>query len=200
MKILLARSGGLGDSALTLPVVYHIKEKNPRGRVAYAWKQDEMLDVARLSGYFKGFHSIDESGFANLYSDSNPSEFIKSFFSNFNEVYYFSSAKKEIISQKIISSGVKKCHVMDPRPPKDRNSHIVEHLLKIYYENNTSNSYIPNNYRINNPTFSQTEKRKRNGLVIHPGSGSLSKNWPIERFITVGKKQQMPVTFHHGAC
>ena len=190
MKILFVRTGGLGDAILTLPVVHRIKEINP-GAELYILGNETMLSVARLSGAFDRFRSIDESGFAGLFSGSESSNFLRLYFSIFDEVYFFTAAKKENIIHKVIESGARKCNVLDPRLPKKWNCHVVEYLLTIIDEKK-DNSYNPYDYGIK---ISSDSKINRKGVVIHPGSGSLSKKWPIDRYFRVAERLIVPVTF-----
>ncbi len=104
MKILLARTGGLGDSILTLPVAHRIKTINPSAEM-HVLGNETMLAVARISGVFTGFRSIEESGFSGLYINSGPSDFIRAYFSNFDEIYFFSAGNKDNISNIFHISG-----------------------------------------------------------------------------------------------
>ncbi len=193
MKILIVRTGGLGDTILTLPVVHRIKKINP-GVKLHMLGNETMLSVARLSGAFDGFRSIDESGFAGLFSDSEPSDFLRSYFSNFDEVYFFTAAKKEKIIYKVVKSGAGKCLVLDPSPTKKWTRHIVEHLLTIIGEKK-QNSHGFCDYGIKISGNSMIDRR---GVFIHPGSGSISKRWPIDRFFRVAERLITPVTFMLG--
>ena len=187
MKILLVRTGGLGDSILTLPVASCLK-KFAGGGELHVLGNETMLSVARLSGIFDGFRSIDESGFSNLYSPSKPSDLLKAYFSCFDEVYFFTAGNVETVVRRIMDSGAGKCFALDPRPMETPGIHISEHLLSILNEKNCK----PDNYGIILNAISNTG---RNGLVIHPGSGSISKNWPIDRYLLVAEKIKMKVTF-----
>ena len=187
MKILLVRTGGLGDSILTLPVAACLK-KTAAGGELHVLGNGTMLNVASFSGIFDGFRSIDEGGFSNLYSPSKPSDLLKTFFSCFDEVYFFTAVDIETVVRRVIDSGAGKCFALDPRPPKDLRTHISEHLFAILKEKKCK----PDNYGI---TLNALSNAGRNGLVIHPGSGSISKNWPIDRYLLVARKVKMQVTF-----
>ncbi len=190
MKVLFARAGGLGDSILILPVVSCIKKIYP-GVELHILGNETMLSVARLSGLFQGFRSIDESRFAEIFSDSESSDFIKSYFSVFDKVFFFTAAVKDNIIRKVMGSGAKKCLVLDPRPPERWNRHIVEHLMTIIDEKK-DNGHTPYDYGIK---ISDDSNKGLKGIVIHPGSGSLSKKWPLDRYLLVAEKITTNVTF-----
>jgi len=196
MKILLIRSGGLGDCILTLPIAQHIRHIYP-GAELHVLGNETMLAVARFSGEFEGFNSIDERGFSGLYSESKPSDFLRLFFSRFDVVYCYSAGNKELLSRNILNSGAGMCHLLDPRPPRNHCSHILEHLMTIFNGNNKEISDNTEIYNLNKTRRELSVLSKKNGkkLVMHPGSGSISKNWPIDRYLSVAERMRMHVTF-----
>jgi len=191
MKILISRYGGLGDAILTLTVALCIRDRFPDAEL-HVLGNGTMLEVARFSGLFEGFISIDESGFAELFTPSPPSGFLSSFFSRFDAVYFFSSGKMEALRRKIVAAGARLCSVLDPRPPQGFNSHISDHLLKILGDR-------AEGYNVHSLVYrhipSDDCRSSRNGLVIHPGSGSHEKNWPLESFVRLARSVDFPVAF-----
>ena len=127
-----------------------------------------------------------------MFEDSNSSEFVRSYFSSFDEVYFFTAGNKEHIIRKVMDSGARKCFVLDPRHPEDCHNHIIEYFFSIFNENKMLSSCNYDNYGV---TLSAISKSNLRGVVIHPGSGSISKNWPIERYISTAEKLKMNVTF-----
>ena len=190
MKILLARTGGLGDSILTLPVAHRIKTINPSAEL-HVLGNEIMLTVARISGVFSGFRSIEESGYSGLYINMGPSDFIRVYFSNFDEIYFFSAGNKESITRNIVNSGVRKCHILNPVEPQNLNCHIAEHLMKIFDGPEKSTDEL-SGYGVK---ISEKPENYRNGIVIHPGSGSQMKNWPLARYLRVAEKVTTKTTF-----
>jgi ADP-heptose:LPS heptosyltransferase len=191
MKTLIVRTGGLGDSILTLHCARCLKQQNP-------WKElsvlgnNAMLDVARLSGAFEGFRLIDESCFAGLYSASKEHSLLKTYFACFDEVYFYTTESREFISERVVNFGAGICSVLDPRPPQNWNRHISEHLVAIFDENPSTACSWFTNY---DPILSTVTSGERHGLIIHPGSGGRLKNWPFENFLEVAGGVKMPVTF-----
>ncbi|MBT4485028.1 MAG: glycosyltransferase family 9 protein [Candidatus Latescibacteria bacterium] len=190
MNILLIRTGGLGDSLLTLPVAHTIKKIHSDMKF-HILGNEMMLSVARLSGIFDRYHYIDTGGFYKIFSDSAPSEFLRSFFSKFDIVYFFTTAPEKEIKKTIIDSGARNCHVLDPRKPNNLKGHIADHLMTILGE-----SHISPPLAISTEfTIDQSLTRKRSGVLIHPGSGSRSKNWPLKNFIRLAESVTSQVSF-----
>ncbi|MFC1651234.1 glycosyltransferase family 9 protein [Candidatus Latescibacterota bacterium] len=199
MKILLIRSGGLGDCILTLPVACQIKKIYP-GAELHVLGNETMLAAARLSNEFSGYNSIDTQGFHLLYTDSEPSEFLKSFFSRFDIVYFYSSGNKELLKRNILESGAGKCSILDPRPPDTPQCHIADHLMSIFSaagKNSGCGVYSENSDEMRCGIPGQSTKTTSNikKLVIHPGSGGISKIWPIENFLYAADNISMDATF-----
>jgi heptosyltransferase III len=189
MRILIARTGGIGDSVLTLPLVNIIKKFNSEIQIDLLGN-DNMLSVGKLSGLFDNFYSVDEKYFANLFSSSCASDDIKSFFGRYEEVYFFSVAdEKERMSAKILRCGVKKCRIQDPRPHENFKKHIFTYLAEIldadYHLHENVIDDLFNDFQINLP-YNENKKF----FIIHPGSGSMKKNWPVERFCNIAEKYE----------
>ncbi|MFC1528648.1 glycosyltransferase family 9 protein [Candidatus Latescibacterota bacterium] len=190
MNILLVRTGGLGDSLLTLPVAHHIKKIHPYMPL-HVLGNDTMFSVARMSGIFDKFHYIDTGGFHKMFSDSASSEYLHSFFSKFDTVYFFTTAPGKEIKKTVLNSGARNCHVLDPRLPQNFTRHITDHLMNILGESRLSS---PETSSIEFPV-DNTIPGKRCGILIHPGSGSRSKNWPIKNFIRLAENIPFKVSF-----
>ncbi|MBN1293521.1 MAG: glycosyltransferase family 9 protein [Candidatus Latescibacteria bacterium] len=178
MNILIVRTGGLGDCILTLPVVSYLKDIISGARFSVLG-DGNMLAISKLSGLFENFYFIDNAQYSALFSEKKPSPYLRSFFSLFDEVYFFTAGNCREIERMVIEAGAGKCFTLNPKQPEGwSDKHIVLHYLSIVPEFNEQNladfsSFLPH--------FSGTDK-SGTGLVIHPGSGSVDKNWPTERF------------------
>ena len=196
MNILLIRTGGLGDCVLTLPAACRIKKIYP-GAGLHVLGNGTMLEVARLSGKFDGYMSIDTHGFHRLYSDQEPSDFLRSYLSRFDAVYFYSTGNKELLTRNILNSGAGACRFLDPRPPGTPKCHVAGHLLSIVSDCDKPYlySFDPDESVCNELEESVHSPRDAQKLVIHPGSGSVSKNWPLENYLYRAEKSGMDVTF-----
>jgi ADP-heptose:LPS heptosyltransferase len=190
MKILLVRTGGLGDCILTLPVAVCLRQINPRAEL-YVLGNATMLSVARLSGVFDGMYNFENQGFSPLFSDNESSQFLKDFFSSFDEVYFFTACDREQIERAVMRAGARKCCIRNPNQPAGWHRHITEHLLGIV--DNERKKRIPGYYPL--PVLLENPCTVRKGLAIHPGSGGLNKIWPIDRFIAAAAAQGDETTF-----
>ena len=178
MKILLVRTGGLGDSILTLPVGSHLKRLYPEAEL-HILGNSVMLEAAALTGEYSGFRTVDEAGFSTLFSESGVTGFLRDYFSKFERVYFFSSGNAGSITRTVLEAGAGCCRVFDPRPPEGFHNHITSHLLSILETPPVLPEGIPW------LAWASAPKRDSGTLVIHPGSGGIPKMWPFDRFLEI---------------
>jgi heptosyltransferase III len=194
MKNLIVRSGGLGDTLLTMPAALSIKEIHP-GSCLHILGNPMMLSVSGLFDVFDGFHSSDLACFSNLYSGTKISEEISDFFGQFDSVYFYTTAEHDIIEIKLRQAGIQNINIFDPSVPEGLDYHYSLYLKKIINGLITLN---PAELIIPKILFNNGRGKKNGKLLIHPGSGGKLKNWPIERFISVAKTFKERVSFVTG--
>lgn len=183
MNVLLLRSGGLGDALLTLPVAQAIRDARPQASIDILGNES-MLAAARLTTLFHEFHSLDHARFAALYGDSPAT--CGRFFARYDLVYAFTAADVGRFKAQVLADGAGDCQARDPRPPEGYARHITAHLLSVLDE-------LPAEPPM--PQLHTENHISGNGIVIHPGSGGVGKNWPVERFIELAERFTPPVTF-----
>ena len=190
MNVLLVRTGGLGDTLLTMPVAGHIRNIYPDADF-HILGNPMMLSVAKLFDIFDSYNSIDDAGFHNLYSHSGISDFIIDFFSQFNSVYFFTTADSKVIENKLRIAGVENIRIFNPVPVNPPGCHFSQFLAGIIDDD----SHL--NFKINIPPIKNFKHKIDNQgkFVIHPGSGGLLKNWPLENFIQTASQFKKNVTF-----
>ncbi|MCE5250613.1 glycosyltransferase family 9 protein [bacterium] len=190
MNILLVRTGGLGDCILTLPVAACLRQLNPDSNLRVLGNAT-MLAVARLSGMFDGFFHVDTADYSGIFSENEPSPFLRSFFSDYDEVFFFTAGDSKRLKKRVLSAGAGRCFIRDPNPPKAWRDHITVHLAGIIRRNRNHRKTVCDSI----PSGQKNSVSQRKGLVIHPGSGGMTKNWPIERFISVAETWRDETTF-----
>lgn len=190
MTILLSRSGALGDCLLTLPLAVHIKNIFP-GSSLHVLGNHAMCSVARLSGLFNGYHSIEDRMFAKLFYGFENDEGLRKFFSSYDNVIFLSAGDKVSLEKNILAAGAGACKVIDPRPLPGTNAHITCQLIAHFENCDPADIRIPKEYGVPvEKTISDTHME----LVIHPGSGGEVKNWPADRFLSIANKSDFPVS------
>lgn len=167
----------MGDCILTLPVLSFLRNLYPECAIDVLGNA-AMRETAALSGIPGSLYDIDNPLFLPLYTGSGNAAF-DSFICRYNHVYIFSAADPEPIKQRVLVAGVCHCFILDPRPPSIYRRHITRHLLSICDEFQPTDEPV----ELSGPCV--FPENAQNGLLIHPGSGSPSKNWPPDRFRAV---------------
>jgi len=186
MTSLIVRSGGLGDCLLTLPVSFGIRERDPDGE-AHVLGNETMLAVARYSRLFEDRFSLETGGFHSLFSYT-PNGFLSSFFAKYDVVYFFSAGDAARLRDTVLSSGARECHVLDPRPPLWWRGHAADYFLTILTDSPSQKPCLQS-------VLPHIPGSPDGPVLIHPGSGSVKKNWPVERFFAVADRLARPAVF-----
>lgn len=191
MNILIIRTGGVGDCILTLPVLSFLRQSHPEAEL-HVLGNPNMNEVVRLYGMAATCRSIDEAGFAALYSGGKPTEFLHEYFREFDRVLFFTVRERSAAERAVLDAGAGACRALDPRPPEGHRRHISTHLLSILDEYNGEPPTLPPMSRAG------TLPRVPGRLAIHPGSGGVAKTWPLERFLTIAARWSGETVFVTG--
>jgi len=172
-KVLVIRYGGVGDIITTLPVIKSLKKSGysvvlvSNSRYKGLWKY-MALDV---------FICVDNPFFLPAFAGENNPDFIN-FINRFDIVISYTD--KEEIFSRTLKRSFRGTIIFHPVSPERIKKHIVEYLLEPVH-NLTDKLSITPELKINPPS-------KKEFFVIHPGSGSIHKNWEKERFLTLYKR------------
>ncbi len=173
-KILVIRYGGLGDLIVTLPVLQSLKKN--RYSVTLA-ANERYREFFLKYGWIDEFIPSDGSFFLPLFAGEREislTEYLEKFdiiLSYTNEKESFSYGLKKSFSGKII---------FHPATPAKVKRHIISHLLEPVRDIADSLIEIPE--------IKTCFPHNRKYFVIHPGSGSIHKNWKKENFLEVYRR------------
>jgi len=159
-KAVLIRSGGLGDFVLTVPLLSVLCATFP-----------EVVLVTRP----RFFSLIDDLGFSVKLVDADFFEAGKSPFLSGAKVFTFWTDDEFLSS--LLESGAEEVRPLISRP--DEPPHIVERMFR------DSKLTPPENFP--KIPWLRTESSLGRDLWVHPGSGSSSKNVPLEAFVELAE-------------
>lgn len=218
MRILMIRTGGVGDFILTLPVIQALHR---------AWP-DAHLEILGRPGiavlgrpFVTAIASIDDRRFARLFSEAclEPSDPGAAYLSSFDLVISFLGGEESDFARKLRSrvprvffipppaSGMKhaavhfvECldHIVarlsSPRPPAPGESgHNSIPEIELWSED------LQEGERLLKGVVGETTGQPR--IIVHPGSGGRRKNWPPQLFaqtIRLLVESQFPVILLQG--
>ena len=192
-RILIIRSGALGDFILTLPAIRALREAAPKAHVEIVGRT-VTLGVAHRRYYADAIRSIDGAGFAPLFApDGEPSSEVVAYQTGFDLILSYLPDRDGLFRRNLERIGVRRFLCGDPVPGPEEARHIVDRLLEP-----VEGAGIPVRDRVPRVFPNQEDGQeaeaflRANGISeadglfgVHPGSGGARKCWPAERFARV---------------
>jgi len=184
-KLLIIHQGALGDIVSIFPAIVRLKEKFCRIDAICKKSIGELASSLKL---IDKFYPVEAAFFSSVFSGKADPHTVDIFRSN-DEIILFSYSQE---LESIISGMVnRKIYRIDPRPDVSLEIHILNHVLYRLAEN----GLVHNAKWPETDYFARLLEQKtatfvhdRSKILIHPGSGSVRKNWELSDFIEVFKK------------
>jgi heptosyltransferase-3 len=187
-RILVIRGGAIGDFILTLPTLKVLREAYPRVHLEIlGYKHIAVLADNRF--YAQTIRSIEYGELASFFAKNSklPAE-LANYFASFDLIITYLYDPDRIFENNLRRCGVE--NLVHGPAKIDNREHAARQLARPLEELGLRPSgFAPRIYH-------STESRKfaedflrgmpRPILAIHPGSGSETKNWPVEKWIEVG--------------
>ena len=175
-RILVIRGGAIGDFILTLPAIKLLRDSFPAAHLEILGYQ-HMAALALMSRYANATRSIEYGPLSSFFSRSGEcAPELVDYFSRFQQIVSYLFDPDGIFASNLRRAGVRNL-IVGPSKISGQ-EHAARQLarplesLGLYLDSSTAVA-LPNEPR----------KVDRSLIAIHPGSGSETKNWPIERFI-----------------
>lgn len=187
-RFLILRGGALGDFIVTLPVLQALRAQWPRAEIEI-WGYPHIASLAQATGLAQTVVSLDRAEMARFFvphpdfTDAQV-QAIRSFDILFN---YLHDPVAQVRSN-LLLAGARQ--VLSGCPIIKR-GHAVEFLLEplqalALYDT----ALVP---RLDFPDAARRHARQQwrtlglthRPILVHPGSGSPSKNWPLDRYIEI---------------
>lgn len=191
--ILIVHQGALGDFILALPVLKNLRSHFPHSKVVVLG-YPRILELAEGHFYADQVLSIDQKGMATFFVQNGHLDYtLSEFFKKFNLIVVFGKDQGGTLLRNLkrISQG-EVLHI-NSFPTWEERIHLTDHLLRELSKHGFSISETFPKLFLNESDRSwgnqfwrekglDGEGRNR-VVVIHPGSGSRKKVWPLERFV-----------------
>jgi len=173
-KFLIFHQGALGDFVLTFPAILPLQNAGM-----------DIIAQGRLGRLACHLHisdtcfPLESAMFASLWSDSSDKDArLRDFFAPYEIILVFSfSQQVEDAIRKISESTVFR---IPPRPAAHERVHVTQ-----FIRNHLAGYGLVQTEEFAFPGKSRKHDFSSNKILIHPGSGSRRKNWPIDRFVQV---------------
>ena len=180
-KLLIFHFGALGDVICLFPSLAALK-KSCLIHLAAGGK------IGRLAGYLglaEKYFSIDDLFFLPLFQE-NPgrAEKLKGFLRNYDAVLFF-SFNKEAAEKAAGVAGIKP-FVFSPRPQLKPVAPVFRHLAEQLVQSEFLSSFDAPDPEKEKGKHKEMRNNAEKKVLLHPGSGSPKKNWPLKRFTEAG--------------
>ena len=179
-RIQVLRGGAIGDFVLTLPALTALRRQWPAAYIELVG-YPRIAQLAQWGGVVDRVESLDDAEVARFFS-ARPllTNDQRKHVGSFDVVVSYLYDPSGLVKQNLLDAGAG--HVIYGSP-KVEDVHAADHLMRpleelaIYRDGEA----VPR-LRAREPELAV---RGRPYVVMHPGSGSVRKNWPCERFIEV---------------
>ena len=192
-RVLVLRSGALGDFVLTLPVLAALRSHLPHALVCCAGR-GEFGKLARRSGLADDLVDENRPEVVALYCEApDAAEGIAQRLGRIDLAVSFVSS--DTVRRNLLAAGAREVLSSSARPPAGGAAHAADHLMSIL----RGRFDVPARAapRLSLPEAPRERARgvlRERGmepgglLLLHPGSGSPRKNWPAERFAELARR------------
>jgi len=184
MRTLVYHTGGLGDFITMFPLLSRLKAAAPSvtlfGRPAFG-------ALGKANNLIDDIIDVNSSRYTFLFSPCSNQQQISTFLSPFGTLVLFARSDSPIVGN------TERCftgHIYQQDPIPDLRIPVSEYRMRLLdkYDVPPDTRYPDLSYAISQYSKGDVEKTQIPAIAIHPGSGSLRKNWPFERFLFVADK------------
>lgn len=179
-RVLVIRGGAIGDFILTLPAIRLLREGIPNNHLEVLGYPG-ICDLAVTAGLADGVRSLEHRSFAPLFARGGTiEESLAGWLRSFNLIVSYLYDPNGIFRDNLQLAGVRTLIEM-PHRVQPGAGHAAEQLarplerLAFFLEDASPRLHL------------QDQSRCGSRVVLHPGSGSTTKNWPVENWATTGR-------------
>ena len=193
-RIIVFRGGALGDFLLTLPAIAALRRHFPGTYIELAG-YGKSASIAMTSGIIDRVQSLDSERMALYFQTSeklsrDEQEYIRSF----DMVISFLHDPDGILLKNLEDAGAKNIITVSPIVGKKTKGYASDRFFRglkdvIGKEKCTPVKLEwPEELRQDALRRLATDAGNKRVIIVHPGSGSPAKNWPVEKFAMLAKK------------
>ncbi|MEK7795504.1 MAG: glycosyltransferase family 9 protein [Candidatus Hydrogenedentota bacterium] len=164
---LVVHTGGIGDFILACPSIAQLAEDGPVDLLG----QRERLALAVEGGIARVAYSLENVEFHSIFFAPSPK--FREFLEAYSRAVVWMNDNDGRIRDSFLKCGVERVDVFPGLPPNDWQGHASDYYL--------SKLNLPRG----TPVRFQFTTDGNDDVVIHPGSGGVAKNWPIENYLAL---------------
>lgn len=181
-RILVLRGGALGDLIVTFPALAALRARWPDARIELIG-YPHLAHIARETGLVDHVRSINDGALARYFAPDAPiRDEDQVYFASFDFIVNYLHDPDQHLAGNLRRCGVQ---VLLSASPIVTQGHAVDHFLKPL---ESLALYEAQREPVIHPGPGEAGPEHAPWIAIHPGSGSASKNWPVERFVAVAER------------
>jgi len=195
-RILLVRTGGLGDTLLLWPAVVAVRRRFSQARISLMGNKGRCELLVGAEGADEAL-AVDGSGYHHFFEGEPPPALVCERFQNYHVVVAFASPGDCTLAEGLSACGVREVHAFLPFPPTGDRAHMADYMERVLYEVDLASAGDTPLLPV--PAAEQDRARSRltrYGLeekkfaLLAPGSGSPNKNWSPNGFAEIFRRLQ----------
>jgi ADP-heptose:LPS heptosyltransferase len=200
MPTLLYHTGAIGDFVTTIPAIRYYRKQNPGKKITLLGRETIgkfALDI----GLIENWIDVDSKTALPLFYDSYSPE-ADAILKRFSAALLFIADDAPLLKH-IQTCGIRS--VLHQTPFPTSKIHIVDYHLSLMCDPEKIDPARKIPVCTPSPESIQAAQKILGNLkqpvAIHPGSGSANKNWPFERFLSLGdllRKHSLPIVWIQG--
>jgi heptosyltransferase-2 len=183
-RILVIRGGAIGDFVLTLPALKLLRDNFPHAHIEILGYK-HIVGLAENRYYANATRSIEYGPLASFFTRNGelPQDLVD-YFGSFDQIVSYLFDPDQIFASNLLRAGVRN-FVSSTGKIGDR-GHATEQLaqplqrLALWLTEYAAELYPSAEDRVFSGEFTRNASAPL--IALHPGSGSPSKNWPVDRW------------------
>jgi len=199
-SILVVHQGALGDFILALPALETIRKAFPHAK-SVIMGYPRILELVEKRYYAEEILSIDQKGMATFFVRDGSLDFnLSQYFKAFDLVVVFGRDGEGTVIGNLRRVCQGQILHINSFPPWDEKVHLTDHLLKQFAQcglptsgpnprlhlKESDREWAKDFWKSKGVTLEERSKV----ILLHPGSGSKKKVWPLERFLNLAHNLQ----------
>ncbi|MBN2495712.1 MAG: glycosyltransferase family 9 protein [Deltaproteobacteria bacterium] len=194
-RILLVRTGGLGDSVLMWPAVSALRRRFGRAEIDLMGHASRLQTLVVPGGADRAC-DVEGSGLHRFYEleADLPAE-VAARFNTYSVVVAFTAPGDHTLAENLSACGVREVHAFLPFPPPGARIHAAEHVRQALIEVGLAERgpvpVLPvsdGELRSAQAHLARAGCDRGSLALLAPGSGSPAKNWPAAHFARLAER------------
>lgn len=183
-RFLVLRGGAIGDFVVTVPALNALRARWPAGRIVLAG-YPHILRLAQATGVADEGVSLERSDYARLFAaGAQPEASFRAYIESFDVVISYLFDPDGVACANLERAGARQVIYGDPVV---RRQHAIDHLMAPLVELAIFGRPDDTPAWPRVPPATALPATETGAVILHPGSGSADKNWPLWRFLALAR-------------